>query len=407
MGSLLGIAAFGALCTAAAVCVITRRDATAFALVGYLSALQPAFRNHVPVLPYLALHYFAIGFSLLFLLTRRRRPAVTVPVLFYALYSLIEIAGLFQSQTSLFSREVVVPSLVLMVFVLVSGGVRFSRAEMTRVVGGYLVGIFGLVVLIFRAYVTGKVEGWSVASNFAASGGMGPNQISFLLASGVFFVLWFSQWQPMRWKLAAWVSAVILGGFMVLTFSRGGLYILTFALALYYVFLRRPSIRAVGILAAYLGAGFLIFHFGTIQTEGALNERYGRVDTGRSTLARVGLRIFAENPAIGVGTGGFYDVVDQADYYGMRSGAHNELIRAAAEHGIGGLILWAGFAIAAFFGAARGYSGEPRAFRLTVYALALASVCYNGLKLTAQPFLFFIALSVLVLSIRQRARTSA
>jgi O-antigen ligase len=47
----------------------------------------------------------------------------------------------------------------------------------------------------------------------------------------------------------------------------------------------------------------------------------------------------------GVGTGNFGKEIRERDLFSVESGAHNEFVRAAAEHGIMGILFYWGFYI--------------------------------------------------------------
>ena len=127
-------------------------------------------------------------------------------------------------------------------------------------------------------------------------------------------------------------------------------------------------------------------------TQGLVLERYSQLDsTNRVLLAVQGWRIFLDNPIFGVGTANYNVAVASDSYFGTLSGAHNELIRAAAEHGVFGLLFWGLFAISAVVYVLRAHTGRTRALRLALLFIAFASMFYNGLKLIIQPLLVLMA----------------
>ena len=84
-----------------------------------------------------------------------------------------------------------------------------------------------------------------------------------------------------------------------------------------------------------------------------LADRYGRNDTSnRFTIVVQGWGIYLDHPLFGVGTSNFREAMTETDF-GRMTGAHNELIRAAAEHGTLGLLAWLMFIVSAFVGALR------------------------------------------------------
>jgi O-antigen ligase len=183
---------------------------------------------------------------------------------------------------------------------------------------------------------------------------------------------------------------------MVLTFSRGGVYILAVAVVIYYLVLRRPNMKTVGVIVLFSAISYVVYYATISTTEGKIVDRYADVDTSnRDRLARLGWEMFEDNFYWGVGTGNFYLEVEKTDF-GKQSGAHNEFIRAAAEHGILGILFWGLFVLGCAFQATFGRGSQARntrALRLVFLLLAFSSMTYNGNKLLVQPFLIMLALS--------------
>jgi O-antigen ligase len=110
--------------------------------------------------------------------------------------------------------------------------------------------------------------------------------------------------------------------------------------------------------------------------------------SGRAGLVSNGLRIAADHPVLGVGTGGFKRAY--ADRTGLRgrdpkkAASHSTPVTVAAETGIPGLALlaWLGFASLATAFRARSRSaagGAALAAGLTLGAIAVHSLFYNAL----------------------------
>ena len=248
---------------------------------------------------------------------------------------------------------------------------------------------------------------WGGESSSAASGGMGPNQISLLLAFGCLGTLVLARDTTVRrpTRIFLWLVLVGLGLLMVLTFARGGVVIFL-AGALVYIPLstQRPR-EAVLMLTALAASIASVAWLAERQTEGRAAQRYFDHAVGnRSVLLDVGFRMLDDNPLTGVGTGNFYSVAVQIDYFGSEAGTHNELTRAAAEHGWPGLLVWVAFVMAAVREAWR--RTGARALAVGVLIAALVSLVYNGSKLLAQPVLIAIALSVGGATARPRFRAA-
>lgn len=73
-----------------------------------------------------------------------------------------------------------------------------------------------------------------------------------------------------------------------------------------------------------------------VFTEGKLGERFSTLDpTGRTELLGFDLRIFADNPVLGVGPGVATPMRAEMGHFGA---AHTEYTRMLSEHGILGAI---------------------------------------------------------------------
>jgi O-antigen ligase len=130
--------------------------------------------------------------------------------------------------------------------------------------------------------------------------------------------------------------------------------------------------------------------------------RYSELNTtNRTDLFLYGWKIFVDNPLIGVGTGNYYTVVNSREFLGSKSGAHNELTRAVAEHGIVGLVVWLWFLWAAFRDSYSVALGDTRPLRVALILFAFLGMFYNGLKLIIQPMLILVALTAFTTDRRQ------
>jgi O-antigen ligase len=375
--------------------VALRKHTLAWGLTAFLCAIEPAFRAHARVLPYLALDYVLLASAVLtFVLTRRRKGSAALPAIAYAIYIALEISGCASAESLEQARGIVVPSLVMLMFVTNAARARLSPSSTTFVIASYIAGAATLMGFALRSYLAGDIS-WGTQSNFEASGGMPPNHISVLLSVAVFACIVLSEDARRIQRILLLGLATVLGVLMVLTFSRGGTVIVAGSLLLYYVVVRRTNRRTIFALAAITMMGLLISYSTSQITHGKVADRYGRNDTSnRFTIVVQGWGIYVDHPVLGVGTSNFREAMTETDF-GRVTGAHNELIRAAAEHGTLGLLAWLTFIGSAFLVALR--YGEPnrakRGLRVVILVFATTSMFYNGLKLTVQPMLILLALS--------------
>jgi hypothetical protein len=189
-------------------------------------------------------------------------------------------------------------------------------------------------------------------SNFAASGGFGPNQVATILGLGMFIL--FTRLLTVKNKTVNLIDLILLG-FMsyraIVTFSRGG--VLTAAvcaiLFLFFYFKLLPQrersilLPKVFIITGVLTIAWLVTVF---FSSGLIVNRYSNEDaagnlktditTGRSEIIGTELAAFYDNPITGVGVGKGKEY--RAEKTGIEAATHNETSRMLSEHGLFGLI---------------------------------------------------------------------
>lgn len=194
----------------------------------------------------------------------------------------------------------------------------------------------------------------STASNRAASGGWGANQVSATLGLGMFIIAvrLFIKSPTIPLKI---LNALLLGLISfraVTTMSRGGVVTAIAAILIFVFYYYRHSnykkknelISIFGLLAFSL----VITWFVSInQTDGLVNLRYANKDhlgrekesltTGRGELFEGELEGFVSNPFFGIGSSRAKDQRIEQEGQGVTS--HSELSRILAEHGIFGVII--------------------------------------------------------------------
>jgi len=211
--------------------------------------------------------------------------------------------------------------------------------------------IANMAYLYFYTPSIGEALMSGTNSNYAASGGYGPNQISavmgmgaFLLATRLFVVK----------NTAINIIDIILLALMsyrsLVTFSRGGVItaivcILAFVIVFYQKQNSNGQAKIFRKLLILLSAIFAMWLFSAIQTNGLLTYRYtnrdsaGRLEdditTGRSELIETELQGFIDNPILGVGVGKARDF--RSEEAGTITASHNEISRLLSEHGLFGL----------------------------------------------------------------------
>ncbi len=148
------------------------------------------------------------------------------------------------------------------------------------------------------------------------------------------------------------------------------------------------------MLVILIPIGFLIYNYVITTTNGRIAERYEQQGaSGRDELVQVGWTIFLSDPVAGIGTGNFSKEIVKRQLYTVESGAHNEFVRAAAEHGILGIVTYWGFYVA-LFAEVMMRKGVARSFSLFFFVLFCLIIVHNGMKISVQPMLLLFVVAV-------------
>ncbi len=247
-------------------------------------------------------------------------------------------------------------------------------------------------------------------SNFAASGGFGPNQVASVLGLGMFAlaVRLFMKSPSLMLKI---LNVVLLGAVSyraIVTFSRGGvlsaiMVIFAFLVIFYVNSSRRQKRRIMSSFVLFLFFGAITWAISSSQTGGLIDKRYANQDklgnekedlsTGRIELFVNDLEGFFSNPFVGVGASGAKEL-RLKNNLGLKT-SHNEISRLFSEHGIIALLIllilllkpmafraknkrnYFFYAFLAFWFATINHSAMRIAAPALIYALSLLNVVYE------------------------------
>ncbi len=237
-------------------------------------------------------------------------------------------------------------------------------------------------------------------SNFAASGGFGPNQVATILGLGmfVFVVRFFMTSKTIFIKILnlILISAIAFRG--IVTFSRGG--ILT-ALIMIVIFLGLYFFRLKSHLKGRLISYALIIFLGAIciwgisssSTEGLIDKRYANqnasgevksdVTTGRSSLFLFEFEAFKEHAVFGVGVGKLKELRFEKE--GVMAASHNEMSRILGEHGSFGLVA---FLILLLTPLVYRLEHNKNIFAYSFWIFWLLTINHSAMRIAAPAFLY-------------------
>jgi len=265
-----------------------------------------------------------------------------LPVLYFAL--LLPSVALTLAEMDLPSaREAVSNSLsgplaIAASFAFMSG-VRLTPQQVCKALLWFVVPMAGVAFLCYAGTFGAAAVSFGHTSNKAASGGLGPNQVSAALGFGVLCgLLWFFlQKGSLPLKGVLLLLILWFGVQSGLTFSRTGLYLAGLCAGVGALpLLRNPRARwTVSVLAitVYTAARFFLLPMLNHYTGGAFRERFQNQSlTHRDVLMTQQMQIWLSHPVLGVGAG----VVDSVSS-SLAYRAHTEYTRLFAEHGLFGL----------------------------------------------------------------------
>jgi hypothetical protein len=251
------------------------------------------------------------------------------------------------------------------------------------------------------------------SSNFAMSGGFGPNQVSTILGLGMFiFVARCFYDSPT--KLMMWINlgvAMIIGYRGLVTFSRGGmitavLMLLVLAAGTYMNVNANGKRKLVTLMSGLIGGMLVVWLYSSLQTGGLIDKRYANQDaagrtkasnfTGREHISATEIEYFLENPWFGIGAGKGSQI--RRSEMGMKVLSHNELTRMLGEHGLFGIFC---LIILLFTPLLLYLDNRQNVYLLCFVVFWLATINHAAMRTAAPAFIY--SLSLLKISVRDES----
>lgn len=241
---------------------------------------------------------------------------------------------------------------------------------------------------------------FNTESNYATSGGFGPNQVSSVLGMGafaaIFCYLTMNNARVFRFYYAAVFLFLIIQG--LLTFSRGGIYNALGAAFFSLIPQLFDSVRRRKILSFFaLLSVIAIFALTYLNefTGGKLQERFESADSSnRLTIIDTDFDIWEENPILGIGAGEAKSY--RRENFGFSAASHTEFSRLLSEHGAFGILALLALLTMTIFNLQQQKSAFGQALVIGFVAWSSLYMLNAGMRLLAPSFLFgltFIALS--------------
>ncbi|NND61772.1 MAG: O-antigen ligase family protein [Flavobacteriaceae bacterium] len=284
---------------------------------------------------------------------------------------------------------------------------KISMQQLQQILLAVLLPIISMTVYLYlytpsiRDVVTGT------QSNFAASGGFGPNQVSTILGLGTLIL--FSRLLLIRGKFINLIDLSLLAFIFyraVVTFSRGGVITAGVCAALFLLvyFIKAPPIRKATLIpkvSVIGGVAIIVWIFTSLSTSGLIDKRYANQDaagrekadltTGRAELLNEELEAFYENPLTGIGIGKAKEY--RLEKTGRRSASHNELSRILSEHGVFGLFA---LGILMFTPLIFRLTNKSNLYLFTFVTFWFLTINHSSMRIAAPAFIYGLALISIV-----------
>ncbi|MEO6694250.1 MAG: O-antigen ligase family protein [Ignavibacteria bacterium] len=332
-------------------------DGAAHLMAGYVIGIEVLFRMNSGGFGYEYGKYAAILFLVMGFLvgrTKKKTPGI------YVIFLLILIPSIMYVDYPTFdlTRQMVSFNLSGPIMLGISAIYfyqrKFTRAQLRKVFLAILYPITAMSIFVyFRSGSLENVE-FTTESNFQASGGFGPNQVSTIFGLGILIIAaaYFLNIRLFRMK---YLHLILLLGFLIrglATFSRGGMLAPMVAIILCIVVMTLTDARfqsrinrVVYAFIAIFVIGFAGFNYVNDVSGGLLEMRFkgesmynkekSNMFSGREEIFEEDLEIFNANVLTGVGPGMASE--QRRLISGVEAAAHIEYSRLLAEHGIFGI----------------------------------------------------------------------
>lgn len=242
-------------------------------------------------------------------------------------------------------------------------------------------------------------------SNFATSGGYGPNQVSTIIGLGVFImftrVVFYSQ---EKWTKRINIFLLFLFTFRgLVTFSRGGMYcalimVIILIIILFTVVKRSSKNKIIMMIIFSIVSVSVIWGYSSLETGGMINKRFANQDaagrvkasrlSGREAIIENEIELFLDNPIMGIGVGKGKEY-RQEELKDVTATSHNEVSRMLAEHGSFGIfaLLILGLTPLALY-----INNRQHIYLLPLLIFWLLTINHAAMRLAAPAFVYALSL---------------
>ena len=270
----------------------------------------------------------------------------------------------------------------------------FSRLELTpamvlRVFLLLVAPVVAIGTIVVFNIATAEHLKFTFESNFATSGGFGPNQVSLALGLGALASFWCLLERDVRWPARVVLFPVMLwlGAQCALTFSRGGMLGASVSATVALTFLLMDSQarkKVILVVPLLVSVGLFVIWPALVNfTGGNLAVRYSeRGLTHRDTLGWEDYDLWMKHPVLGVGPG----LSPVHHLNGVA--AHTEFTRLLAEHGFFGAVAIGLLIVVGVLNIFRSRSMQGKALVASALAWSLLFMVNSAMRTVAPSFMY-------------------
>ncbi|MFN3908558.1 MAG: O-antigen ligase family protein [Flavobacterium sp.] len=298
------------------------------------------------------------------------------------------------------------------VFAMYTAGNRVTLEQLKKTMFFLSLPILSVLVILFLRVPSVKEVVTGTNSNFATSGGFGPNQMSTMLGLGMF--LFFTMFIiDQRSKKLTWIYlgiTAVMAYRGLVTFSRGGMItglvmILVLMGIMFWKLNPVGKAKIFGIAMGALVMGIGVWTYSSIQTSGMIDKRYANQDAvgrvkedklgGREKINKSEIQMFLDNPITGIGVGVNKQYREQMT--GVEAASHNELTRMLAEHGLAGVLGLMILFLVPFF---TSFTNSQHIFLWSFFFFWLLTINHAAMRLAAPAFVYALTLIKVVVPVK-------
>lgn len=256
-------------------------------------------------------------------------------------------------------------------------------------------------------------------SNFDASGGFGPNQVSTMLGWGILILgyAYIKKTYLTINKMTDIGLLVLLAFRGLITFSRGGMISSALALTLAFIipsllssnawfsfgkslkklFFASVILVLVVFITNLVTGNYLFYRYmGGTPQEIAYAEAHGNTGynfSGRDLIAEMEWAAFKDYPFLGTGVG--RGTIYRIEEFGFSTASHLEFTRMISEHGLLGLFAVLIILILPFKHFSRFRNLQNRQWLLLFYIISTLTMIHSGMRLAMPSVVFGLAFVII------------